>query len=294
MNSLTLEGLRTFLAFSETLNFTHAADRLCISQPALFTRIQELSKTLGVALYHKQGRQLQLTSKGQELARFAREMEQRSEDFLDHFQDRNPDRPVVLAAGQGAYLYLLGPGLQTYLNREHHQPLQLLTTSAPETLEAIRDGRAHLGVGSFRQRCPELKFHPLCSLEQVLVLPKRHPLSRKKSLLVCDLEGLSLVVPPSGRPLREHLNLALAAAGVTWRVAVEAEGWELLLKFVSLGLGLAVVNSFCKIPTGFVTRPILDLARVPYHLVHSPTYFRPEAATLMEDLRQGLQSHQSS
>lgn len=54
----SLDAMKAFVVFSEKLNFTHAAEELHISQPALFAKVQELSRLLNLPLYRKVGRQL--------------------------------------------------------------------------------------------------------------------------------------------------------------------------------------------------------------------------------------------
>jgi DNA-binding transcriptional LysR family regulator len=63
------------------------------------------------------------------------------------------------------------------------------------------------------------------------------------------------------------LNQMLANAGVAWRVAVEAGGWELMLHFASLGIGLAIVNGCCRLPPGLVAKPLEELPRVRYQVL---------------------------
>jgi DNA-binding transcriptional LysR family regulator len=264
MNSL--ETLRAFRIFAETLNFTHAAEQLHLSQPALHTKIGELSKSLGQPLYLKQGRQLQLTESGLRLVVFAREMETRLADFQRQLQGE-PEQPLRLASGQGAYRYLLGPALRKYPGR-----LELRLGDA----ESVRSGRAHLGVGMAPARSDDLEVLPFREVGQVLLLPKGHGLARKQRLRLRDCRGLQLVVPPAGRPQRQRLEESLPP----FQVTAEAEGWELTLHFVGLGLGLAVVNSFCPVPKGFVARPLDELPAVSYQVFLPKTYVRPQARQL--------------
>jgi LysR family transcriptional regulator, low CO2-responsive transcriptional regulator len=99
-------------------------------------------------------------------------------------------------------------------------------------------------------------------------MPASHALSRKKTLRLSDLAGAKLIVPPADRPHRQMLATALQSRGVKWEVAVEAGGWELMLHFAKLGVGLAIVNSFCRIPRGLVARPIRDLPQISYYVFH--------------------------
>src|SRR3954471_22114344 len=107
------EALAAFAVFADHLNFTRAAGELRISQPALHVKIGKLGRALGRPLYHREGRRLVLTAEGEAVARFARAHDERLAHFLAEFAGIAPRRPVVLAAGQGAYLYLLGDTIRT-------------------------------------------------------------------------------------------------------------------------------------------------------------------------------------
>jgi DNA-binding transcriptional LysR family regulator len=97
------------------------------------------------------------------------------------------------------------------------------------------------------------------------------------------------VVPPIGQPQRASLAQALASAEVDWRVAVEATGWELMLRFVALGVGLAIVNGCCRLPPGLVARPLAELPRVTYFVIHRAVgRLSDEAAQLRRELVAGV------
>lgn len=64
----------------------------------------------------------------------------------------------------------------------------------------------------------------------------------------------------------------LQSAGVDWEIAVEANGWDLMLHFVELNMGLAVVNECCRIPRGLIARPLPELPSIPYHVFGIPVW----------------------
>jgi DNA-binding transcriptional LysR family regulator len=105
---------------------------------------------------------------------------------------------------------------------------------------------------------------------------------------LADLTGARLVVPRPGQPQREMLAAALDSAQVPWKVAVEAGGWELMIEFVRLGLGLAVVNDYCEIPAALVSVPVPDLPSLKFQIC-TLTGAKPQghAARLLEALREG-------
>lgn len=281
---IDFDRLRSFLVFAEHQNFTHAAETLALTQPALFAQVKRLADDLGVALYRRRGRQLELTAEGVQVQRFARDLVSSSTAFLERLHGSARAETVRLAAGEGAYLYLLGNALREHRKHSPH-PLRLLTRDAPGTLAALRSGDADVGVAALTELPADLESETLVSVGQVVVVPRGHVLAKKKRLCLADLEGRDLVVPPLGRPHRTALSRALLGAGVQWHVAVEVTGWELMLHFTQLGMGLAVVNDFVRVPRGLVARPLQGLSPIRYQLLTRERETRPSAAQLADVLR---------
>lgn len=276
---LDLGRLRAFSVFAEHLNFTHAARALHVSQPALHAQIAKLSDELGVVLYRRVGRTLVLTAHGVRVACLGRELIDRVRGFQDELRVGHSRQPVVLAAGAGAYLYLLGAAIRDFLSTET-APLRLLTADRDGSLEAVRHGLAHLAVATLDVPPGDLRTELLASVPQVAVVPDDHPLAARPRIHLTDLAGIRLIVPPRERPHRRVLEQALARAGVAWQVAVEASGWELMLHFAALGLGVAVVNGCCRIPPGFTAVAVADLPTQEYHVLYRATPLSEQAARL--------------
>jgi DNA-binding transcriptional LysR family regulator len=182
---------------------------------------------------------------------------------------------VILAAGQGAFLYLLGPAIRRF--PKERWPLRVLSMTGPETESAVRDARADVGVAVVGSPSADLECTQLRQLGQLVVLPKAHRLARRRKLSPADLDGEQIIVAPEGSPHRVMLSQALATAGARWSVAVEATGWELMMQFARYGLGIAVVNDFCPVPRGFAGVRLEGVPNVAYSLLVRPG--SPKAAT---------------
>jgi DNA-binding transcriptional LysR family regulator len=255
--------LRAFAAFAEDANMSRAARRLHLSQPAVHAQLRRLSEALGAPLYRRSGRGLVLTAEGSEVAAFARDFEERARELVARLGGDTREGRVVLAAGAGALLYVIGEGLRAF-TRQRPAQLELLTVDAPGAVEAVRSGLAHVGVGAMDSDPEGLEVRTLTAVEQVLVLPGDHPLARRRRPSIAHLAGERFVLPPQGRPHRLMLESAFRAGGVGVTVGAVAGGWELSLKLVALGFGLAVVNGCCRVPRGLVTRPLRELPAVRY------------------------------
>jgi DNA-binding transcriptional LysR family regulator len=76
----------------------------------------------------------------------------------------------------------------------------------------------------------------------------------------------------------------LQSAGVRWEVAVETSGWELIMRFVQMGAGLAVVNACCVPPRGLVTIPVPELPVLNFQLLRLRGHTLGEDAGALQEL----------
>lgn len=286
LRDVTLDALIAFAEFAEDGNFSRAAVRLHISQPALHTKIAKLGRSIERPLYVRRGRSIEITEAGRKVQRFARELASSTVAFQNELLERDSAQAVVLAAGEGSYLYLLGQGIRAHLSDRKHS-LQLITADGTAAVEAVLSGRAHLGIACLDTVPNGLAAEPFTRVGQVLALPKQHKLSARRNICLKDLHGTELIVPPPGRPHRIMLSQILQSAQVDWKVAVEASGWEVILHLVQLGMGLAIVNACCRIPPGLVARPLAELPALQYFVL-SRTGTLPRAA---QSLKQNLLAH---
>jgi DNA-binding transcriptional LysR family regulator len=258
------EQLEAFAVFAEHLNLTHAAKALHLSQPALHTRLRRLGEAVGAPLYRRDGRALVLTEAGQRTARFAREIRARLGDFTEQMRDEQLRSPITLCAGEGALLYLLGPALRRFA-RKH--ALRVQVNDAEGTAQAVSAGLAHLGVLSVDPPPANLEHELVAEVGFALALPANDPLAERARVSWPDLGGRSLIVPPAGRPHRLALDRHLPN---DVEIAVEISGWPLTLQLVALGIGVAIVNDFCRAPRGVTLVPFTGLPSRPYIVVRDP------------------------
>lgn len=283
---LDAELLRAFAAFAEERNFTRAARRLGLSQPAFFDRIRRLSELLGIVLYRKEGRVLSLTAEGVRVAAFARESVERTSGFLRALRGESARETVVLAAGEGAYLYLLGPAISRFREASRGE-LTLLTLGGPTAVEAVLDGRAHVGVGVVDLPPRGLQSWELVKTPLCVAMARGHGLAKRKKVSLALLAGERLILPPEGQSHRAFVGRAFASIGAEVRAPIEADGWPLILRFAALGLGVAVVNGVCEPPEGVVLRAVPELGTVSYRaFVRRGAKLDAAAESLVEAVRE--------
>lgn len=263
---LDFDAVVSFAAFADAMNFSVAARQLHISQPALHVKVRKLGEQLDRSLYRRVGRSLELTEHGEAIARYGRQLRASAAEVLGQLSG-DVEQPVTLAAGEGAYLYLLGAGIGRF-QHDTRLPLRLLSLDSDGSLAAVMGGKAQLGVAPLDVVPQALQSVVLTTVGQVLAVPSGHRLASRSRLKLKDLGGERLVVPPPGRPHRQMLGALLQSERVEWEVAMEANGWELMLSFVAMDLGSAVVNACCRMPEGVVAVPLPELPSLHYRCFH--------------------------
>ncbi len=275
---MNYDWLFSFATFAETCNFTKAAALLHISQPALHVQIRKLTESIGTPLYVRQGRHLLLTSEGKQVAAYARSVSQQEKELRSQLLGAGGG-PVILASGQGAFMYLLGEAVQRFSKGK--QALRLWTLKGPQTVEAVQTAKAHLGVAVLANAPAHLSITPIREVMQVAVVHKSHVLSEKRHLKLRDLTPHPLIVAPEGSPHRARLQYAMSQAGARLNVAVEATGWPIMLDFAKHKRGVAIVNDFCHPPHGCVALQLREMPKTTYSLLHRNT-LSPSAAALRD------------
>jgi DNA-binding transcriptional LysR family regulator len=258
---LRLDWLESYVHFAEALNFTRAARKAGVSQPALHTRIGQLQSWAGEPLYVRQGRGLALTARGEEVLRLARAVTAEVARF------QSPDRPdpIVVSAGRGTHLYLLADPLRRWV--DEGGALRLRSEVGDEAVRSVLEGRAHLAVAPLPRPHPRLRSAPFRKAGIHALLRASDPLARRTSLSLADLAGRDLLLPPRERPLRDAVDRAFASREIEPVVAVELEGWDLLVHYALLGVGIALVNDYVPVPDGAAGVPVPELPVVELRIV---------------------------
>jgi LysR family transcriptional regulator, low CO2-responsive transcriptional regulator len=274
---LDLDALEAFAVFADTPSFTRVARRLGLTQPAVHARIRRLTEAVGQVLYVRDGRTLVLTPAGRRTAEFAREWRSRVARFAEELAPEGP-RPVQLAAGEGAYLYLLDGALRRF--RRGDARLQLRVTDADAALAAVRGGEVDLAVASLDEAPSGLDAECIAELPQVLAVARDHPLASRRRVRLAELAALPWIAPPRGRPQRAWLEAAMREQGQVLEVAIEAQGWPLTLRLVALGAGVAIVNRFAEPPRELAFVPVVGVPPRRYWALRRRELLHDEAARL--------------
>lgn len=243
-----LKHLRAFIHTARTGSVSAAADKLFLSQPSVSQQIRALEDGLDTVLFERHGPRMQITPAGKALLELARPLVDRLDALPDDFARRYgslDSGEVRIAAGESTIMHLL-PALLTRFRRKHPGIfVHLHNVSGADGLGMIRNDEVDFAVGSMLEVPNDIDYQPIYHFNPVLIMSTDHPLSRKRKLNLVDISPHGLILPPRRRTTYQLVDLVFQKHRLPFRVTLEVGGWEVIKRYVSLGLGISIVTSIC-------------------------------------------------
>jgi len=244
---MKLRHLEYFVAAAEELNFTHAADRLHVSQPPFSKQIQDLEGELGVNLFQRERKGVALTRAGKAFLIDARGILEACDQAVKKAQRISRGELGELTVGHMAALTydFLGQALGLWQKVSPGIIVDCIEMD-PETQErALLDGRIAVGILVLTDR-PILELLSVQLLMEhpvTVALPKSHPAALLPEIRLPNLKeqpfiGLNRMYPAYGN----WLQAICLQSGFTPRIVREADGAASALALVAAGIGVALVS----------------------------------------------------
>jgi DNA-binding transcriptional LysR family regulator len=240
---MELRQLEYVVAVAEEANFTRAAGRVHVAQPAVSAQIARLERELGEPLFDRGKREVRLTAAGTALLPHARaalasvaaartavdELGQlvRGSVAIGAVTAHDVDLPGLLAEFHVAH-----PGVDISLGSDDSEAL----------IDGIRMGRLDAAIVSISDHVPDgLAALVVTDQRIVAAVGKADPWVRRRTVAVTDLAERPVIALPPGTGIRRRFDEACAAAGVAVRVAFEATTPGALADLAERGLGVALL-----------------------------------------------------
>jgi DNA-binding transcriptional LysR family regulator len=212
------------------------------SQPAVTRTVKHLEDTLGVKLFDRSTRSVQITAAGKEFAAVAARMlndlkitvgsmlelasQRRGQIIVSSIMSvANGKLPRMVAAYRLKY-----PGIELYIRDGVHGTV----------IEDVRSGAADFGITYLDELPAPFASTPLGREEFTVVLPRNHRLAGKASLALVDLRGLPLVSLPGDSRTRRLIDSTAASARLDLKHVVVVSLFTTMLAFVRAGIGIAI------------------------------------------------------
>ncbi|WP_158742982.1 LysR family transcriptional regulator [Acidisphaera sp. L21] len=244
---MELRHLRYFRMAAEELNITRAAARLGIAQPPLTQQIKALEAELGVALFARIGRRVELTQAGALFLGETRAILARVENATTLARQAGRGdlgRLRVGFTGSAAFNPVVTAILRRYRTTWPGVELVVAENRTSHLLEALEDGR--LDAAILRPPVPggrDLAVHKLCAERMVVAVPVDHKLARESGVTLSALRQEAFILYPraTGVGLSEKIVAACRRAGFDPLVAQESPQMISTINLVAAAIGIAIV-----------------------------------------------------
>jgi len=109
----------------------------------------------------------------------------------------------------------------------------------------LRTDKADFAVGSMLEVPNDLVYQPMFTYNPVLITSLDHPLAPKKQVTLKDISPYGLILPPHHLSTWRIVNLVFKQHNLSYKIALEAGGWEVIKKYVELNMGISIVTDVC-------------------------------------------------
>jgi DNA-binding transcriptional LysR family regulator len=262
------ERCREFVVLAQTCNYLQAADQLFISQSSLSKHIKALERELGVELFNRTTRRVQLTEHGRVFLPFARKLASTAHDAQAALADASDNERRVIDIG--SIPVMVPYGITALLNRfEREHPnvrLHIVEGEADQLKELLR--KRQLDIAFIREWDGDVglddgdaEFATVDYADDCLaaVLPADHRLASRQSIRLGELANDEFLLLPQGTVMNALITDACAVEGFVPEVRYRGTRAENIIDLVSRGMGVSLLM---RTPAAYLTRTavcIVDL-----------------------------------
>ena len=243
-----LKQLRAFCQAARFGSISQAAERVMSSQPAVSTQIRALEEELGVQLFERRGPRITLSRLGRTLYRRAMPLVEGMDRLPDTFFEEKygaSTGDLLVGAGQVSAAYVLPEFLKRFRENNPGVRTRVRTGTGRRRLDWLRNYELDLAIVAMDQPPPDVEFHPIVESELVLIASEGHPLAGRSSIDLEEAAAYPFVWHTADHYTRQAAEVVMRLHGVSTEVAVEVNGWGVIMNYVAAGAGIAVVPDVC-------------------------------------------------
>ncbi len=240
-----LSQYKIFYEVAKAGNISKAAKELYISQPAISKAIGKLEDSLGLSLFTRSSRGVQLTSEGEilfEHAREAFEALERGEQELRRIQEFDIGH-LRIGVSNTLCKYILLPYLKTFIDQYPHMKVTIESQSTVQTLNRLEQQKIDLGLVAEPSLRKDLSFIPVMDIQDIFVSTRAYleNLYLREGADTNIFETGNIMLLDENNMTRHHVDEYMAENAIFPHQILEVTTMDLLIEFAKIGLGVACV-----------------------------------------------------
>ena len=286
------QWLRGFYFVARTGSVTRAAEAMRRNQPAISHQIKCLEEGFGVSLFTRTRGKMELTAEGKVLLSMVVPLFELIEEMK--IKIRNPDLPVEgtvrIATSHAIILYYLPQFIHLFKKSYPHVSFDIQGGGVEAILANIETGTADFGIASLLEIPPGLVIYDLFETELKLIASKNLRLFQDKKISLEAVAALPHIIFPRTSTITPLVEKRFAKEGLRLNVVFVFNNFEIVKKYVELGMGVGILDDFTIIPEDKNKLAVFDLSRFfekrKYQIImRQKRYLNPATRVFLEMIK---------
>lgn len=235
--------LRAFLAVARLNSFTRAANELHISQPALSVQIKQLEESLKVMLFHRNQREVRLSSDGQRLLPEIENLYKNIQQLFDPFEESHPQVRLRIAALPSVAAAVLPQILPKFRQQYPYIQLEIYDGVDVALLQKVKNNEVEFALGTPGSPQKGIHYRAWMDDHMSVYYPVGHDLEKLKAPSLKEIMRYPQITTTLDTSVRKIVDAALESQKLQMELAVESSYMSTASALVHAGLGVAILPS---------------------------------------------------
>jgi DNA-binding transcriptional LysR family regulator len=244
--NITIRQIQCFLHVAALGSFTRAAEKMHTMQPALSLQVRDLEAELGIRLFDRTTRRVELTEGGAEFhniaAKIIEDLESATRNAHE-LADRKRGR-VIIAAPPLLAAAVVPRAIADFRSKYPGIEVRLIDARTDQIVEYVRSGQVDCGLGTFHAGEEGISPTLLARDSLMVFCGSNHPLARRRTVNWRELDGLPLITLTRDSGIRLLVEVGFETSQIRLVPVYEVAQITTALAMVEAGLGIAVLPTY--------------------------------------------------
>jgi len=244
MRNVTLRQMKVFAAVARQLSFTRAARELHLTQPAVSQQIKLLEEEVGLPLFEKLGRKVQLAPAGEELLRYATQAIELLREAGESLAAMRGLKRGVLKLGAVSTAKYFAPSLLSAFTPSYPEvTIKFGVGNREEIIKQMAASEIDLVIMGRPPRELETVAAPFAKHPLVIIASPDHPLAAKRHIPLRQLSSEQFLIREEGSGTRASMEHVFRERHVSFRASMEVSSNETIKQAVMAGMGISFISA---------------------------------------------------